>query len=115
MLQYLLPCQLLHSESGSGDGSALSPSSSVAQSGNGDQLYLSSRQPATLEECETVIRQLQHKNGQQTHELMRIKSDLRDVLYSHKWTPDAYLLARAYVVDGKCSKDSEQQHDKDQE
>ena len=81
----------------------------------GDQLFLSSRQPTTLEECESVIRQLQHKNGQQTHELMQIKSDLRDVLYSHKWTPDAYLLARAYVTDEKMSIDNEQQHDKDEE
>lgn len=80
----------------------------------GGQLALSSQQPATLEECETVIRQLQHKNGQQTHELMQIKSDLRDVLYSHKWTPDAYLLARAYVAD-KSNKDSEQEDDKDEE
>lgn len=29
---------------------------------------------------------------------MQIKADLRDVLYSHKWTPDAYLMAKAYVV-----------------
>ena len=28
-----------------------------------------------------------------------MKSDLREVLYSHKWTPDAYLLAKAYVAD----------------
>ena len=46
-----------------------------------------------------MIKQLQHQNGQQTHELMQIKADLRDILYSHKWTPDAYLLARAYVTD----------------
>lgn len=99
-------------ESGSGESAAaLSPS--VAQPG--DQLYLSPQQPATLEECETVIKQLQHKNGQQTHELMQIKADLRDVLYSHKWTPDAYLLARAYVVDEKKEKDGEQQHNKDEE
>ena len=30
-------------------------------------------------------------------QLNQLKSDLRDVLYSHKWTPDAYLLAKAYV------------------
>ena len=34
-------------------------------------------------------------------QLNRMKSDLKDVLYSHKWTPDAYLLARAYVGDDK--------------
>ena len=69
----------------------LSPSST--QSGN-----LLSRQP-TLKECESVIKKLQHQNGQQTHELKQIKADLKDILYSHKWTPDAYLLARAYVAD----------------
>lgn len=58
------------------------------------------RQP-TLQECEMIIRHLQHVNEQQSHELMRLKSDLRDVLYSHKWTPDAYLLAKAYVADEK--------------
>lgn len=31
-------------------------------------------------------------------QLLRLKSDLKDVLYSHKWTPDAYLLAKAYVA-----------------
>ena len=88
----------------------------AAQPGTSDPLLLpSTREPATLKECETVIRQLQHKNGQQTHELRQIKSDLRDILYSHKWTPDAYLLARAYVADEKPCKDSEDEHDKDEE
>lgn len=32
-------------------------------------------------------------------QLNQLKSDLRDVLYSHKWTPDAYLLAKAYVAE----------------
>ena len=32
-------------------------------------------------------------------QLNQLKSDLRDVLYSHKWTPDAYLLAKAYIAD----------------
>ena len=31
-------------------------------------------------------------------QLNQLKSDLRDVLYSHKWTPDAYLLAKAYIT-----------------
>ena len=94
----------------------LSPSA-AQPGGTSDPLFLSSssREPATLEECETVIRQLQHKNGQQTHELRQIKSDLRDILYSQKWTPDAYLLARAYVADEKPGKDSEEEHDKDEE
>ena len=32
-------------------------------------------------------------------QLNQLKSDLRDVLYSHKWTPDAYLLAKAYIAE----------------
>lgn len=52
-----------------------------------------------VEECEILIKQLQTKNSQQAHELLQIKADLRDVLYSHKWTPDAFLMARAYVSD----------------
>lgn len=51
----------------------------------------------TLGECELVIQQLKAKSSQQEHELLQIKADLRDVLYSHKWTPDAFLMARAYV------------------
>jgi len=31
-------------------------------------------------------------------QLKQLKLDLNDVLYSHTWTPDAYLLARAYVA-----------------
>lgn len=31
-------------------------------------------------------------------QLSQLKYDLRDVLYSHKWTPDAFLLAKAYVI-----------------
>lgn len=62
------------------------------------------RQP-TLAECEAVIKRLQHINEQQQHELERLKSDLRDVLYSHKWTPDAYLLAKAYVAEDDAKAD----------
>ena len=32
-------------------------------------------------------------------QLNQLKTDLRDVLYSHKWTPDAYLLAKAYIAE----------------
>ncbi|XP_066304268.1 coiled-coil domain-containing protein 74A-like isoform X1 [Branchiostoma lanceolatum] len=59
--------------------------------------------PPTLAECELIIKYLQNKGDRQSHELLRLKSDLRDVLYSHKWTPDAYLLAKAYVADDKSS------------
>lgn len=65
------------------------------------------RQP-TLAECEAVIRRLQHVNEQQQHELERLKSDLRDVLYSHKWTPDAYLLAKAYVAEDDAKTDGKE-------
>ncbi len=54
----------------------------------------------TLDESEMIVQQLQKKSNQQAHELLQIKADLRDVLYSHKWTPDAFLMARAYVTDG---------------
>lgn len=30
-------------------------------------------------------------------QLTQIRADLRDILFSHKWTPEAYLRARAYV------------------
>ena len=55
-----------------------------------------------LDECEAVIHGLERKNSQQALELLQIKADLRDVLHSHKWTPDAFLMAKAYV-----SKDSQ--------
>ena len=53
--------------------------------------------PLSLEDYKMVINQLETKSNQQAHELLQIKADLRDVLYSHKWTPDAFLMARAYV------------------
>nr|KAG5686090.1 hypothetical protein BaRGS_021342 [Batillaria attramentaria] len=55
--------------------------------------------PLSLVECQAIIRHLQQVNERQAHELERLKSDLRDVLYSHKWTPDAYLLAKAYIAE----------------
>lgn len=55
--------------------------------------------PLSLAECQAIIRHLQQVNERQAHELERLKSDLRDVLYSHKWTPDAYLLAKAYIAE----------------
>lgn len=58
---------------------------------------LNEAQPLSLAE----IRHIQVTNTQQRHELEQIKADLRDVLYSHKWTPDAFLLARAYVNEDK--------------
>lgn len=55
--------------------------------------------PLSLAECQAIIRHLQQVNERQAHELEQLKSDLRDVLYSHKWTPDAYLLAKAYIAE----------------
>ena len=40
-------------------------------------------------------------------QLNQLKSDLRDVLYSHKWTPDAYLLAKAYVAEDDAKEAAE--------
>lgn len=51
----------------------------------------------TLDECKDIIVELQAKTQQQSHELTQLKADLQDLLYSDKWTPDAYLIARAYV------------------
>ena len=65
-------------------------------------------QQPSLAECEAVIKRLQHINEQQQHELERLKSDLRDVLYSHKWTPDAYLLAKAYVAEDDARADGKE-------
>ncbi len=59
--------------------------------------------PPTLAEAERMITYLQQTSNQQSHELQQIKADLRDVLYSHKWTPDAFLLARAYVAEDKAN------------
>ena len=30
-------------------------------------------------------------------QLLRLKTDLHDLLHSHKWTPEAFLLAKAYA------------------
>ena len=32
-------------------------------------------------------------------QLNQLKADLQDLLFSDKWTPDAYLIARVYVPD----------------
>ncbi|XP_013412048.1 coiled-coil domain-containing protein 74A-like [Lingula anatina] len=75
--------------------------SSITASLNPLQIHPANQPPRqpTLQECEMIIRHMQHVNEKQSHELNRLKSDLRDVLYSHKWTPDAYLLAKAYVAE----------------
>lgn len=66
--------------------------------GHTSRVGMASR-PLNLADSKTMIGHLQMVNRQQKHELQQIKADLRDVLYSHRWTPDAFLLARAYVAD----------------
>ncbi|KAF6018764.1 CCDC74B [Bugula neritina] len=58
----------------------------------------SARRRPNQEELEKIINHLHRANQQQESELTKVKSDLKEVLYSHKWTPDAYLLAKAYVA-----------------
>lgn len=53
----------------------------------------------TLVECKAIIKHQQETNKKQEQELSKLKSDLNDALYSDKWTPDAYLLAKSYVTD----------------
>eukprot|EP00918_Siedleckia_nematoides_P097606 GHVU01213837.1.p1 GENE.GHVU01213837.1~~GHVU01213837.1.p1 ORF type:complete len:435 (+),score=53.92 GHVU01213837.1:564-1868(+) len=75
------------------------------------QVHLSA-QPArtpTLAECEILIKHLAQQNDRQAHELNQLKTDLRDVLYSHKWTPDAYLLAKAYIAEDDANDGSDVQ------
>ncbi|XP_014790903.1 coiled-coil domain-containing protein 74B [Octopus bimaculoides] len=55
-------------------------------------------QHMSILELQNMIKDLQEVNDSQSHELQALKSDLRDVLYSHKWTPDAYLIAKAYIA-----------------
>ncbi|KAH9491491.1 hypothetical protein Btru_032085 [Bulinus truncatus] len=56
-------------------------------------------QPMSLTQCYALIKHLKQVNDKQSHELNQLKLDLRDVLYSHKWTPDAFLMAKAYVAE----------------
>lgn len=67
--------------------------------------------PPTLQECETIIRHLTDQNSKQTQELSKMKSDLRDVLYTHKWTPDSYLLAKSYLPDDETYESSNEPRD----
>ncbi|XP_011402829.1 PREDICTED: uncharacterized protein LOC105312133 [Amphimedon queenslandica] len=53
--------------------------------------------PLSMSECKRLIKDLRAINQQQSHELFQLKADLEDLLYSEKWTPDAYLIARAYI------------------
>lgn len=77
------------------------------QIANGQAPMEASGRPLTMAEYQAIIRHLQQVNERQAHELERLKSDLRDVLYSHKWTPDAYLLAKAYIAEDDKKVDSD--------
>ncbi|XP_078082904.1 coiled-coil domain-containing protein 74B isoform X3 [Mustelus asterias] len=53
----------------------------------------------TLQECAIIVQHLHNTSSLQSQELLRLKTSLKDLLYSNKWTPDAYLLAKAYLAD----------------
>ncbi|XP_065190048.1 uncharacterized protein LOC135820918 isoform X2 [Sycon ciliatum] len=53
--------------------------------------------PADLASCHVMIHALRKDNVRKAHELGQLKADLNDLLYSNKWTPDAFLLAKAYT------------------
>ncbi|GFR91315.1 coiled-coil domain-containing protein 74A, partial [Elysia marginata] len=83
-------------EMNQGDGGL---SETAEQIASGGSPIHANGQPLTLQQCQAIIKHLQQTNDRQAHELDRLKLDLRDVLYSHKWTPDAYLMAKAYVAE----------------
>lgn len=51
----------------------------------------------TLSECQAIIAQLSFHCQHQHEELTELKKNLKEALYSQKWTPDAYLIAKAIV------------------
>ncbi|XP_072911696.1 coiled-coil domain-containing protein 74B isoform X2 [Hemitrygon akajei] len=53
----------------------------------------------TLQECAVIVRHLLSASSLQSQELLRLKTSLKDMLCSNKWTPDAYLLAKAYLAE----------------
>ncbi|GFO16372.1 coiled-coil domain-containing protein 74a [Plakobranchus ocellatus] len=89
-------------EMNQGDGGMSETAEQIASGGSPVQ---ANGQPLTLQQCHAIIKHLQHTNERQAHELDRLKLDLRDVLYSHKWTPDAYLMAKAYVAEDDRKED----------
>ncbi|RUS84933.1 hypothetical protein EGW08_007295 [Elysia chlorotica] len=83
-------------EMNQGDGGMSETAEQIASGGSPIQ---ANGKPLTLQQCQAIIKHLQQTNERQAHELDRLKLDLRDVLYSHKWTPDAYLMAKAYIAE----------------
>ncbi|XP_051888030.1 coiled-coil domain-containing protein 74B-like [Pristis pectinata] len=53
----------------------------------------------TLQECAVIVRHLHNTSSLQSQELLRLRTSLKDLLYCNKWTPDAYLLAKAYLAE----------------
>ncbi|XP_072099383.1 coiled-coil domain-containing protein 74B-like isoform X3 [Mobula birostris] len=53
----------------------------------------------TLQECAVIVRHLHNTSSLQSQELLRLKTSLKDMLCSNKWTPDAYLLAKACLAE----------------
>ncbi|XP_062887773.1 coiled-coil domain-containing protein 74A-like isoform X3 [Mobula hypostoma] len=53
----------------------------------------------TLQECAVIVRHLHNTSSLQSQELLRLKTSLKDMLCSNKWTLDAYLLAKAYLAE----------------
>ena len=63
----------------------------------------------TLQECSIIVRHLKQVGDDRADELRKLKVDLRDLLDSNKWSPDAFLLARAYVADLTAAEQLQQQ------
>ncbi|RDD41090.1 Coiled-coil domain-containing protein 74B [Trichoplax sp. H2] len=61
--------------------------------------------PSSLSECQAVIKYLKLKSFQDQTELQRLKNNLREALYSDKWTPDAFLMAKAYIHENDSSRE----------
>ncbi|XP_074642197.1 coiled-coil domain-containing protein 74A-like [Tubulanus polymorphus] len=74
-----------------------------------NSMHTGSRKPTTAE-YEAMIRYLHGLNQRQNNELMQLKTDLKDVIYSQKWTPDAYLLAKAYIAEDEDIELAEKNH-----
>ena len=69
----------------------------------------------TLHECAVIVRHLKQVGDQRSDELRKLKADLRDLLDSNKWSPDAFLLARAYVADLTRAEAEQQQQQQQQQ
>eukprot|EP00062_Callorhinchus_milii_P016257 gi/632967380/ref/XP_007899947.1/ PREDICTED: coiled-coil domain-containing protein 74B [Callorhinchus milii] len=55
--------------------------------------------PPTLQECQLIIQHMHSTSDLQSRELLRLKTNLGEILFANKWSPDAYLLAKAYLAE----------------